>query len=82
MTRPFVGPPAATGFIGCTHATALDQPACGAPATVHIIGMAAGWGRVSLPACDAHRLIARAGCTQVVDEHPAADCNGEHHIPA
>ncbi|MFF3867370.1 hypothetical protein [Micromonospora sp. NPDC001898] len=78
--KPFVGLPA-DDLPGCSYAASLDQEACTAPATVHIIGRAAGWGWVALNSCDEHRPIAVAGCVDLADVHPAAGCSGEHYAP-
>lgn len=80
MTRPFVGLPSTTDGV-CTYAAHLDQPLCGVPATVHVLGRAGGWGLVNLPTCDDHLSIARAGCAEIADEHPAEGCDGEHYAP-
>ncbi|WP_416902741.1 hypothetical protein [Micromonospora echinospora] len=78
--KPFVGAPTSPGT-GCAYAPDIDQPACDAPATLHVIGYAPGWGWVCLPTCAHHRDLAEAGCTRVTDVHPAHGCSGEHYAP-
>ncbi|MBM0275343.1 hypothetical protein [Micromonospora tarensis] len=78
--KPFVGAP--TVDAGCAYSADLDQPACGQPVTVHVIGRAEGWGWVSLKSCAEHAPVAVAGCVEIGDIHPAEGCSGEHHAPA
>ncbi|MEU7677935.1 hypothetical protein AB0C42_24345 [Micromonospora taraxaci] len=80
MTKPFVGLPTTTDTAGCAYAADLDMPGCGQPAAVHVIGRAEGWGWVALNTCGAHLPIAKAGCAEIADEHPAEGCNGEHRL--
>ena len=80
MTKPFVGLPTIPGGAGCAYAADLDQPSCDQDVTVHVIGRAEGWGWVALNTCGDHLGIARAGCAEIADEHPAEGCNGEHHL--
>lgn len=79
--KPFVGLPT-DAAPGCAYAADLDQPGCGQPVTVHIIGRAEGWGWVALSSCGSHAPIAAAGCAEVADIHPAAGCTGDHRAPA
>lgn len=81
MPAPFVGLPSAPLATGCAYAADLDQPPCGQPVTVHLVGRAEGWGWVGLNTCAGHLSIARAGCAEIADEHPAEGCNGEHFAP-
>ncbi|MBM0279672.1 hypothetical protein [Micromonospora tarensis] len=78
--KPFVGLPVAEAAT-CAYSADLDQPACGQPTTVHVLGWAEGWGWVVLNTCAGHLDIAKAGCAVIGGEHPAAGCSGEHHVP-
>lgn len=71
MTKPFVGLPATNG--GCQYSRDLDQPQCGNPAVVHVIGQSP-WGRVGLPTCAAHMVIAVMALRELIELHPAQGC--------
>ncbi|GIH70314.1 hypothetical protein [Sphaerimonospora thailandensis] len=77
----FVGLPTPPGAAGCAFAPDIDREGCVEPATVHVIGRAEGWGWVALHTCGAHLSIAKAGCVEIADEHPAEGCSGEHYAP-
>jgi len=66
VSGPFVGLP--TDGHGCAFSPDLDTPACGAPAVVHILSEAPGWGPVALESCDAHSDVARTAGA-VIAEH-------------
>lgn len=67
---PGVGGPSDEHRAVCEYTGLVeDGPACGEPATVHILTVATGWGRVALASCDRHAGIARrAGLYEA--EHP------------
>lgn len=70
MSVPGVGRPSDDHRAACQYTgLTADGPACGEPATVHILTVATGWGRVALASCDRHAPIARAAGLYEA-EHP------------
>lgn len=73
--RPSVGAPTVAGQ-GCAYSHGVvptpEDPACGAPAAVHLLCDAPGWGVVGLDSCVVHAPIARRAGV-LLDEHSYED---------
>jgi len=78
-----VGPEADETRPVCAYSQRHGQPACGEPATRHVVTDSAHYGLVGLASCDEHVEIARrAGA--LIEEHPyatAACMSGEAADP-